>query len=310
MTDPLAHEVQPLLLDLHKLLRTIDRRGRRGWERTQPRLADFEARLAGPLSRATGHELEPGLSELSGILAERPANPETRAAWKVYLERLQKAYDSLGAQVRGLGLEVPLHRPDNFARSAMHVTTALVCLLLVEYVLTERGMIIVAGVGALACWALETGRIFSDRLNRFLLRSMAAVAHPHERRHVNSATWYTTALLVLAVLFIPKVCVVALAIMGLADPAAAFVGRRWGRIRLVNGRSLEGTATFFVVGTLAALATLSIWHPEVRLGVALLMALGAAFAGALTELFSKRVDDNLSIPIAAAVGAWAVAAAL
>ena len=47
-------------------------------------------------------------------------------------------------------------------------------------------------------------------------------------------------------------------------------------------------------------------HPEVQRSLALLIALGASIPAAVTELLSRRVDDNFSIPIAAATGAWAV----
>ena len=45
-------------------------------------------------------------------------------------------------------------------------------------------------------------------------------------------------------------------------------------------------------------------------GSALLIAAVAAGVSALVELFSRRVDDNLTIPLAAAGSAWAMAALL
>lgn len=302
--------VRPTLHDLFTHLRELERlpRGEDPARFMEAPLAKVEAGLGEALAQGEDEVLSQDVAKLRELIASRAEveGAEDRGqAWAGFRERLEKAYDALRPTVKGL----PELRPTNYARSVMHVTTAVVCLLLVEHVLSPMGMIITAAVGAVWCWAMEIGRIFSKSLNDFLLRSMAAVAHPHERRHVNSATWYTTALLVLALLFTPKVCVVALAVLGLADPAAGFVGRRWGRIKLVNGRSLEGTTAFMIVGTLAGLAALSIWHPDVHTGLALLISAGAAFAGAVTELFSKRIDDNLSIPIAAACGAWAVALA-
>lgn len=79
---------------------------------------------------------------------------------------------------------------------------------------------------------------------------------------------------------------------------------------MIHGRSLEGSLTFVAVGTLAGLAALAVWHPELALGTALLISVGAAVPAAVTELLSRRVDDNLTIPIAAACGAWAVGALL
>ena len=78
----------------------------------------------------------------------------------------------------------------------------------------------------------------------------------------------------------------------------------------MHGRSLEGSAAFFLVGAGAALTALTLCAPELGRADALLVALGAAFAASLAELASRRLDDNLTIPIAAAGGAWLVLLAL
>ena len=53
---------------------------------------------------------------------------------------------------------------------------------------------------------------------------------------------------------------------------------------------------------LSALVVLGGWHPEVAQPV--LIALCAALPATLAELFSRRLDDNFSIPVTAALGAW------
>lgn len=301
----LAHDVRPVLLDLHHLLRELDAyRGE--WSAVPARLEGLSERLEVTLAHAEPSALRAEVADLARKLRDGapPTAGDVRRPWRAYRAELQLAYDALAANLARAGLSLPVHRPNNFARNAMHVLTAVICLLLVEHVLSPLGMILTAGVGAAVCWSLETGRVFSSRLNKALLWFMGAVAHPHERRHVNSATWYTTALLILALLFTPLECAVALAVLGLADPAAGLIGRRWGRIQLVHGRSLEGSLAFVVVGALAGWAALAIWHPEVSLRVALLIATAAAIPAAVTELVSRRVDDNFSIPLAAAAGAW------
>jgi dolichol kinase len=96
------------------------------------------------------------------------------------------------------------------------------------------------------------------------------------------------------------------AVLGFADPTAAIVGRRFGRVKLVNGRTLEGTITFFVVGVAAALGVVA-WLPAPPpVAVALALAAAAGVAGALAELFSRRIDDNFSIPIVSAAATAAV----
>ena len=55
--------------------------------------------------------------------------------------------------------------------------------------------------------------------------------------------------------------------------------------------------------TLVALALLRAFHPELGLGATLAISAAGAGFGALAELFSLRIDDNLSVPVAAAAGA-------
>jgi dolichol kinase len=59
-------------------------------------------------------------------------------------------------------------------------------------------------------------------------------------------------------------------------------------------------------GALVAFAGLMVFHPALGLSAAALIALAGAVAGAVAELVSLRVDDNFSIPVSAAVGAWVV----
>lgn len=97
--------------------------------------------------------------------------------------------------------------------------------------------------------------------------------------------------------------------LALADPVAAWVGRRYGQRRLrplALHRTLEGSIAFFVV---AAITTACI---AARLGApgmtgesvpVLRLAIGCAAAGALAEAFAPPGWDNALIPVAVAA-AW------
>jgi dolichol kinase len=210
----------------------------------------------------------------------------------------------------------PAARPFNLLRNVYHVANAVVVLLVVEYLLVTPALrYLVAGGGFVAAWSMEASRRLSPPINALLMRLFAPVAHPDEAYHVNSATWYTTAILLLAFFFPLSAGVVGLAVLGLADPAAAIIGRRWGRHRLADGRSLEGTLAFVGVGTLAGWIPLALWHDDLA-GKGWL-ALAAATGGALSELLSgraaalvgwSRIDDNLVIPLASAASMLTVCA--
>ena len=104
----------------------------------------------------------------------------------------------------------------------------------------------------------------------------------------------------------PLVCSIGVLVLGVGDPAAALVGRRWGRTKLVNGRSLEGTLTFVLTGILVSAPLCALVYPEVGLRLILALTGVGAVAGALAELLSSRIDDNLTIPVATGLAAWAV----
>jgi len=162
----------------------------------------------------------------------------------------------------------------------------------------------VAGSIAGTFWVLEALRRPFPRFNVLLMRFFRPIAHTAEAHRVNSATWYMTALTLLALTQSTFLCVVGVAVLGFADPAASFFGRRWGRVPLVRGRTLEGTVGFVVAGTIVATAALQLVGPRPTLGLALLVAFASALAGAVAELLSRRLDDNFTIPLVSATTAF------
>lgn len=248
-------------------------------------------------------ELQRRLEDVAVTLRELSARELSRSTWRELRARLHPAYESLAQALSSHAVHVPSLRPTNISRSVFHVSAAMLALATV--VLLPGWVRGVALVFFLSALVMETLRRFSPEANRVLMAAFSRVAHPHEAHRINSASWYSLALVILAFGFEPYVAAVAVGVLGFADPLAALVGRRFGRVRLVHGRSLEGTLTFVVVGATAAWLVLTLLYPEVAVGTSRLqVALGAAVLGGLAELFSKRLDDNLTVPVCAALGAW------
>ena len=198
-------------------------------------------------------------------------------------------------------------RPTNHARSLFHFSSAALALASVALLPSRGWLLAIAIAFAGYCWSMEIARRLSPAINDRLMRFYGPIAHAHERYRVNSATWYATALVALALFGTKPAMMAALAVLGVADPIAGLVGRRWGRRKLRAGRSLEGTLAFLVSGTLAAALALvlaGVHHP----GAVLAFAALAGLTGAVAELVSTRLDDNLTIPVT--VGAMVTAASL
>ena len=104
-----------------------------------------------------------------------------------------------------------------------------------------------AAAGAVAgLFGLDVARLAVPRLNLWFHRLLRSLLLPREARRVASSTWYMAGILAAVALFPLEAAVPAIWVLALADPAAGWVGRRWGRRRLGTG-TLEGFAAFALV---------------------------------------------------------------
>jgi dolichol kinase len=253
------------------------------------------------------------LRELLFLIEERlplPGADGFRQDWEALRQAMTPAYERLAVALGSFDIHVPPLRPTNYARNAYHAANGLGVLLLIELILPASWMVWVAAAFTALAWSLETSRRVVPQINRFCMWVFGKLAHPHEAWRVNSATWFVSALLLVASLGDKSLAALAVVVLGFADPAAAIIGRRFGRRRLINGRSLEGTLTFIFIGSVAGLCTLAVFHPEIAITHAAILALTGATAGALAELVSRRVDDNFTIPVSVALAALCVRVAL
>jgi phytol kinase len=99
------------------------------------------------------------------------------------------------------------------------------------------------------------------------------------------ALYFAVSALTCVILFPVAVVVPALVSLAVLDGVAAIAGIRFGRTRIHNGKSLEGTGAGIFVTFLVLLPFISIQG-----------ALIVAVIAGIIEMFSP-VDDNLVIPI-------------
>ncbi len=302
-----------LALEVFALLRELDPASWReslsaaARERLQ-RVATLLSELLSTPSSEVFAGLRERLTELARLLDEFTPQldqgaAECREAWMRLRGQLLLRYDALARTLREFEVHVPSLRPTNYKRNVFHIASAVFSLLLVEVFLTQPQLAVVAGAVMIWAWSAEIGRRRWPAVNRLLMRAMGPIAHPHEHWRINSATWYSTAIFLLAMTGEPIVQVAGVLILGVSDPLAAIIGRRYGKHKLVHGRSLEGSLTFLVTGWIAATALLMGVH-TLPFATAALISAGAALPATFAELFSRRIDDNFSIPVSAAAGAW------
>ncbi len=198
-------------------------------------------------------------------------------------------------------------KPRNLARNLFHVSMGVVSVGLYHFVLGKVAVVSIL-VGLLVAFAaIDLSRRFSSRWNDLLVNSLfSKISRPGEAHRIPAATWYLTALL-LGVLLLPKAAIeLGTLILAFGDPAASLVGKRWGGRKLYREKSYAGSLGFLATGSLAGLGYLLWLGPAMTIWQAVLVALVATVAGAVAEVFSNRVDDNFSIPLAAGAVATGV----
>ena len=262
-----------------------DERWKQLRDRTQERLKEMQAALS-------SHWSAPRITE---------AHEELGRAYESWIAALRSAARSMGtAAPRSVSSFNPLIR----ARSLFHVGMGVLGVSLYQFVLTraQAAIILFSLMGVIAF--LEITRRAWPRWNHILLTSpvFRPIARPREYYSVNSSTYYVIALCLITPLFSKPAVIAAVLVLAFADPAAAWIGKKYGRIKLYGKKSYAGSFAFLVVGFAVSMVYL-LWAGGVTPARCLMVALAASLAAAIAELFSGRLDDNFTVPIAGTLAA-------
>jgi dolichol kinase len=180
-------------------------------------------------------------------------------------------------------------------RRVFHITNGVLIVLALQ-ILTIRTWTVLALLGSvLAVLLLIDGvRLLDARWNRLFFQAFSLLASPREVGKLASSTWYLIGVVFTLLIYPQPVALAGILVLAVADPLAGWVGRKWGKNPFGHG-TVEGTLTFWAVAS-AALLPFSQWWAAILAG---------AFV-ALVEAAPWDVDDNLTIPIAAAGAVWAL----
>ena len=136
---------------------------------------------------------------------------------------------------------------------------------------------------------------FVTPLYKALFGKMARESEPGKFRFSGAPPMYASACLT-ALCFEHRVASCAFAILILSDTAAALIGRKWGRHRFSNGKSLEGSLAFLLVGCVIAVCYCLAGDLP---GTATAIWLAGVAAACIAEFFNEQIhlDDNFTIPL-------------
>ncbi len=180
-------------------------------------------------------------------------------------------------------------------RNVYHLGTGLL-FPLGYYFGNKTGTIITISIFFLILLILEITRFKNPRFNKWAFKHLSPLFKPKEKSHFVGTTYFLLGVLV-AVIISPKyIAITSLTFLAIADVAAAMVGERYGKIRIYNNKTLEGAIAFFIVAIISGLVLIQFPRLQAE-GLNFQLVLWGSLTATLVELFSSKIDDNLTIPI-------------
>ena len=159
------------------------------------------------------------------------------------------------------------------------------------------------GLGTCAVLFFEFIRTKNHPLGHFAIKIFGKLLRPQETNagfKPSGAVYVLLSAFIITFISPKEIAALALIIALTSDTAAALIGRKWGKTPFY-GKSCEGTAAFIIIGTLAGYVSGLLIGIEID--YLLCAVIAATIIAALAEVFSPKIflDDNFSVPIAAAL---------
>lgn len=144
-------------------------------------------------------------------------------------------------------------------------------------------------------------RVYVPALNRFFNSFFRIILRDNEENKLAGTTYLLCGLVIIMNFFSFPVVSLSILFLAFADPFASFIGIKFGKTKIMGGKSLEGFLAAFLLCSL--IAGLFFHSYNLPLLSWCLAALGAGLIGAVAELVPiSSLDDNLTMPIISAIG--------
>ena len=195
----------------------------------------------------------------------------------------------------------PAGRKDiQLLRKLWHMGMMLVVVYLYLYVIPTQKMaitLLLATGGPLILF--DYLRLKWKWLNRIAISLCGPFMRKRELLSLNTMTPFIMALFIIVGLFPKPVAVLAIVCLAFGDPAAGIIGIKFGKDKLIKGKSFQGSLACFTVCTILALVVLTAYG--ITSHYLFFISLIVGITATLGELFSsKRLDDNFLMPVATA----------
>jgi dolichol kinase len=184
-------------------------------------------------------------------------------------------------------------------RRLYHLLMGLACFSMYAWVINRQT----------ACWAivaiggpffmLDVLRLQSPWLRKLALRYFGPLMRRNELLGLTGNSFFILGLFFVVFFFTKPIALLSILFLAVGDPVAAFVGTRYGKTKIMAGKSLEGALANLLASGLVS-AVFGVMYLQMSTH-AWLLALVGGVASAIAELIPFPGDDNFSVPVIAGI---------
>lgn len=117
-----------------------------------------------------------------------------------------------------------------------------------------------------------------------------SISRKNELYKLTGASWFLLGDVIVLIIFPENIAIFSMLLLSVSDTFAAIFGKIFGNTKLFL-KSLEGTFAFFLSGLI-----ISMFFQDLPLSIRLITVLTAT----IVEIYSTKINDNLTIPIVSA----------
>lgn len=149
-------------------------------------------------------------------------------------------------------------------------------------------------------FAADFLRLRSEKMNQMAVRFFGPFLRESERKDYSGLPFYALGCGLSLFLYNEQIAILSILFLVFSDPISSYFGVKYGKTKLLPNKSLQGSTAGFCT---CYLITLIFGIVNAQVSVNLLgFALMAGLVGAISELMSVFVDDNLTIPVISGFG--------
>ena len=194
--------------------------------------------------------------------------------------------------------EILLNYKNEIKRKKIHLLSFLIPL---YYLLFPGSILLFVTLLLTSILIIDIYRLcFNQKINIPIIKHINNTIRPYEKNSPMSATLLVITSLIIILIFKRDIAIISISMVALCDTIAAIYGMKYGKIKLLFNKTLEGSFAFLVVGCF--LVFLLNYFITIKLDIIFLII--CTLIATITESITPTKYDNITVPVSTALALY------